>query len=118
MFRVPGTGIKPGTKPEYNRREFVPWDPVDIEELHKLGSEHSFCPYYLNRIRAEAADIVLLPYNYISDARIRNRLEINLKEDILIIDEAHNIPQVIEDSSSFKLSTETFVRILGEISLI
>ena len=69
-------------------------------------------------MRAEAADIVLMPYNYVSDARIRSRLDINLKQDILIIDEAHNIPQVIEDSSSFKLDTETFIRILAEIKLI
>ena len=98
----------------YNRREYVPWDPIDIEELHKLGEKHKFCPYYLNRMRAEAADIVLMPYNYVSDARIRDRLDINLAQDVLIIDEAHNIPQVIEDSSSFKLSTETFIRVLKE----
>lgn len=91
---------------------------MDIEEIHKLGKKRNFCPYYLNRMRATKADIVLIPYNYVADSRIRNRLKIDLKEDILIIDEAHNIPQVIEDSSSFKLDTETFKRVLGEIGNI
>ena len=54
-------------------------------------------------MRSEAADIVLMPYNYIADAKIRDQLKINVYKDILIIDEAHNIPQVFEDASSFKL---------------
>ena len=69
-------------------------------------------------MRAEKADIVLMPYNYVADARIRDRLKIDLLNDILIIDEAHNISQVIEDSSSFKLDTTTFKRIFGELGLI
>lgn len=72
----------------------------------------------MNRERAKAADIVLMPYNYVSDARIRDRLKIDLEKDVVIIDEAHNIAQVLEDSSSFKLDTETFVRVLYEIKLI
>ena len=83
-----------------------------------MGKLDNFCPYYLNRMRAEKADIVLMPYNYIADSRIRDRMKINLRDDIVIIDEAHNIPQVIEDSSSFKLDTTTFKRILFELSLI
>ena len=35
---------------------------------------------------------------------------------MLIIDEAHNLPQVIEETSSFKLSTETFIRVLKELN--
>ena len=69
-------------------------------------------------MRSEKADIVLMPYNYIADSRIRDRMKINLRDDIVIIDEAHNIPQVIEDSSSFKLDTKTFIRLLFELNLI
>ena len=64
-------------------------------------------------MRAEKADIVLMPYNYVADAQIREKLKIDLKSDILIIDEAHNIAQVIEDSSSFKVDIMTFVKMMG-----
>ena len=37
---------------------------------------------------------------------------------MVIIDEAHNLPQVIEDASSFKLDTTTFVRVLVELKKI
>lgn len=70
----------------------------------------------MNRVRASKADIVLMPYNYVLDRQIRRVLEIDLKGDVLIIDEAHNLPQVIEDTSSFKLTTDTFIRVLKELN--
>ena len=88
---------------------------MDIEDIHKLGKQKCFCPYYLNRMRAEVADIILMPYNYVADNRIRDRLKIQLEGDILIFDEAHNISQVIEEASSFRFDDETFRRILGEV---
>ena len=96
----------------------VPWEPIDIEDLHRLGKSKKFCPYYLNKHRVDSADIVFMPYNYVADARIRSKQSIDLNNDILIIDEAHNIAQVVEDSSSFKLSVVTFRRVLRELNLI
>ena len=29
-----------------------PWEPLDIEELHKLGKEQMICPYFANRDRS------------------------------------------------------------------
>lgn len=106
------------TPHEFNLREDVPWTPMDIEEIHQLGKTRHFCPYYLNRIRAEKADIVLMPYNYVADVQIRKQLKIDLRRDVLIIDEAHNIPQVFEEASSFKLDTLTLSRALSEFKLI
>ena len=51
----------------YNVRNRVPWGPIDIEDLHKLAKRKKFCPYYLSKMRAEKADIVLMPYNYLID---------------------------------------------------
>ena len=109
---------KPGKNATYSLKTHVPWDPIDIEDLHKLAHKENFCPYYLNRMRSGKADIVLMPYNYIVDGRIRDRLKIDLRDDILIIDEAHNIPQVIEESSSFQLDTSILARVLKELKSI
>ena len=46
----------------------------------------------MNRMRAPKADIVLMPYNYVLDRQIRRVLDIDLEGDVLIIDEAHNLP--------------------------
>ena len=69
-------GVDENGKEKYSYKDDIPWTPMDIEEIHSLGISRNFCPYYLNRMRAEKADIVLMPYNYIADARIRNRLKI------------------------------------------
>ena len=42
----------------------------------------------------------------------------DVSKDVLIIDEGHNIAQVIEDSNSFKLSTDVLNRALGELKEI
>ena len=62
MFEVLASDPK-----EFNFRENVPWTPMDIEEIHRIGKKGHYCPYYLNRVRSEKADIVLMSYKYISD---------------------------------------------------
>jgi regulator of telomere elongation helicase 1 len=67
------------------------WDPLDIENLHKEAQYHQFCPYYVVKERANFADIVFMPYNYLIDEKIRENYEIDWSNSILIFDEAHNI---------------------------
>ena len=39
-------------------------------------------------------EMVLMPYNYIMDKFIRSKLPFDLKESVVIIDEAHNIVSI------------------------
>lgn len=70
----------------------LPWLPLDIEELCKLGEEMVVCPYFGNKDRASGADILFMPYNFLIDPKIRSIFEINFKNSIIIFDEAHNVP--------------------------
>ena len=45
----------------------MPWKPIDLEDLHKLGTENEICPYFSSIDRMIGADIIFLPYNYIVD---------------------------------------------------
>ena len=85
----------------FKNREMGPktltWDPLDIEELHKVGREKCICPYFAMKDRAPGADILFMPYNYIIDEKIRENFDINFKNSIIIFDEAHNITQCCED---------------------
>ncbi|POI25565.1 hypothetical protein CIB84_010685, partial [Bambusicola thoracicus] len=77
---------------------------MDIEDLVKNGSKHRACPYYLSRSLKQQADIIFMPYNYLLDAKSRRAHNIELKGTVVILDEAHNVERLCEESSSFDLT--------------
>ena len=44
-----------------------------------------------------------MPYNYLIDENIRDSMEIDFANSIIIFDEAHNIPQFVEEVTSFEV---------------
>ncbi|KAI7872197.1 hypothetical protein BDF14DRAFT_1873284 [Spinellus fusiger] len=78
----------------------------DIEDLVRIGKQIGACPYYAARTIAEEAEIIFCPYNYIIDPNIRKSMGITLQDNVVILDEAHNIEDVARTSGSFE-ATET-----------
>lgn len=77
----------------------------DIEDLRLHGKRKKICPYYLQQNRHKYADLILMPYNYIVDPKIRENFEIKFENSIIIIDEGHNITDVCESSASCQIDT-------------
>ncbi|NXO84830.1 FANCJ protein, partial [Sitta europaea] len=73
----------------------------DIEDLVGLGRKLRACPYFAARELLVGADIVFCPYNYLLDPQIRDSMDINLKDQVVILDEAHNIEDCARESVSF-----------------
>jgi Rad3-related DNA helicases len=82
-------------------------DGDDIEENEY--SEESACPYYISRALAKDAEIVFCPYNYVLDPSIRNAMEIDIKDSVVVLDEAHNVEDTLRQEGSGKF---------GEIELL
>ncbi|GAB1296612.1 Fanconi anemia group J protein homolog [Apodemus speciosus] len=76
----------------------------DIEELVSLGRKLKACPYYTARELIDDADIVFCPYNYLLDPQIRESMDIKLKEQVVILDEAHNIEDCARESASYSVT--------------
>ena len=91
------------------------YDNVDIEELYNIGIKSSFCPFYFERYKKDSSDIIFLPYNYIFEPSIKQRLKINLENSILIIDEAHNIQDVCENAVSCEISTKIIDEVIQDL---
>ena len=61
------------------------------------------CPYILSQELAKQADIVFAPYNYILDPGIRNAMQISVENTVVIMDEAHNVEDVLRESGSISV---------------
>lgn len=64
---------------------------TDIEDLIVLGRGENVCPFFLSRDMLANAEIIFTPYNYLIDPKFRKRSGLNIKDNILIFDEAHNL---------------------------
>lgn len=91
---------------------------LDIEDLRRSGEEHHYCPYFMSKTLVEHADIVFMPYNYLLDPKIRHFIDIELDDAVVILDEAHNVPQVCEDSASIEFSSSQMAAALLEIKTV
>eukprot|EP00667_Euglena_gracilis_P001347 EG_transcript_1347 len=87
----------------------------DIEDLLSLGRQQTFCPFFAERDSQLTADIVFLPYNYLVDPDIRRTLQLSLKNNIVIIDEAHNIAGMMTAAASFDLPSIQLANAIAEV---
>jgi fanconi anemia group J protein len=76
----------------------------DIEEFVNHIKRKRLCPYYVARDLIDDAEIIFCPYNYLIDPRIRSSMGIKIENEILIIDEAHNIEDTCRDATTFKIT--------------
>ena len=55
--------------------------------------KQKICPYFFSRdtVAMIEAEVLLMPYNYMMDSKIRKTLNFDCTNCVLIIDEAHNI---------------------------
>ncbi|XP_017789899.1 PREDICTED: Fanconi anemia group J protein-like [Habropoda laboriosa] len=72
----------------------------DIEDLVAIGKNEGLCPYFAARSLMEHADIIFCPYNYIVDPDIRESIQLDLKDQVIILDEAHNIEDICREVAS------------------
>ncbi|KAK2971189.1 hypothetical protein RJ640_008613 [Escallonia rubra] len=73
------------------KNETTNQEPLDIEDLVHLGVKLGTCPYYGSRSMIPAADLVVLPYQSLLSKSSRESIGLDLKNNIVIIDEAHNL---------------------------
>lgn len=90
---------------------------LDIEDTIKLGHSHEFCPYYFSKNKSQECDIVFLPYNLLFNKKIRESLDIDIKDKILIIDEAHNIYDAVIEINSASIRWEELRNIAKLVDL-
>ncbi|KAI3455429.1 hypothetical protein Pfo_012092 [Paulownia fortunei] len=82
-------------KIEEFRNAIVQLEALDIEDLVHIGRNLGGCPYYGSRRMMPTADLVVLPYQSLLSKSSRESLGLNLKDSVIIIDEAHNLADTL-----------------------
>ncbi len=78
------------------------------EEFIEYCEKKQICPYEINKLLIRESTIVVCPYIYVFDLMIRNMLfdslSVSEEDMILVVDEAHNLPDYIRELFSAELS--------------
>ncbi|KAL7550335.1 hypothetical protein ACHAWF_013582 [Thalassiosira exigua] len=78
--------------------------PSDIEDVARLGKASRSCAYYASREALAAAEVVVAPYNTLLSPQARRSVGLSLRNSLVVIDEAHNVPEALRSLSSCQLS--------------
>ncbi|XP_065320244.1 ATP-dependent DNA helicase DDX11-like isoform X1 [Gordionus sp. m RMFG-2023] len=98
-------------------RDIILSDVQDIEELINEGKRViKACPYYSSRSASDEAQLVVLPYNIILDPEARQANGIDLTDNVLIIDEAHNLIETIFNINSNEINGLHLLRLYYQLS--
>ncbi|MBE3137753.1 MAG: ATP-dependent DNA helicase [Thermoplasmata archaeon] len=78
------------------------------EEFIDACEKQKICPYEINKLIVHDALVVVIPYVYVFDKAIRIKLfdwlSISEEDVILVVDEAHNLPDYLRELFSAELS--------------
>jgi len=81
-----------------------------------------FCPYELAMLKGRSSTVIIADYYHLFHPSIRsallNKLKKELKNSIIIVDEAHNLPSRIRSILSEKLSQRAIDRAIKEAKFI
>ncbi len=91
------------------------YDGKTVEELKEIAKKAKFCPFFFERDKSIHSDMIFLPYNYIFDPSIKKRMKIQMKNAILIIDEAHNIQEICNDAVSKDFDSNMIDEVLSDL---
>ncbi|CAH1785016.1 unnamed protein product [Owenia fusiformis] len=90
--------------PLYDFRDRALVEVSDIEQLVNKGKQMKACPYYGTRLSIPGAELVALPYNTLLHKSTRDATGVKLKDNIVVIDEAHNLLETINNVYSIEIT--------------
>ena len=91
---------------------------LSAESLVTVGRRLHICPYFLARRAAKVRRLVVAPYPYVFDPKIRLSTGLELEGHILVLDEGHNIDHVGQDTFSDTLSERSIASASDEVKAV
>ncbi|KAJ9637919.1 ATP-dependent DNA helicase chl1 [Knufia peltigerae] len=88
----------------------------DIEDVGNLGKDLQICPYYASRTAIAPVEILTLPYPLLLQKSAREAMGISVRDNVVIIDEAHNLMDAIADTFSVSLRLSQIEQALRQMT--
>lgn len=86
----------------------------DYVELLKSGKDHNVCPYEMQKLIAINSTLIIMPYDYVFQTATIDSLlgndQFSRKKTILIVDEAHNLPDHLLDKCVISIDVKEIER--------
>jgi len=80
----------------------------DPEDFSRMCEDSGVCPYELMKLILPYADVIAVPYPFVFMPMVLDRfiewIGVPLSRTILIVDEAHNLPDYLRDVQTFEYS--------------
>ncbi len=99
-------------------REIKSRSPLHSEGVLEICKEYGLCPYEISVLVGRSADVVVCDYYHVFHPRVRTaflgRMDRELEDMILIVDEAHNLPERVRSLMSHNLSEYTVSQAVKE----
>lgn len=88
--------------------------PLHVQDVVDLARRYRLCPHALAVHAARRAEVIVCDYNYLFSPirpRILRALELTLPDCLLIVDEAHNLPDRCRQAVSARVSVSSLRRL-------
>jgi chromosome transmission fidelity protein 1 len=85
-------------------RDTILAEVQDIEEVVAQGKATSACPYYASRAAVKSSELVCVPYTSLVHKGTREALGVSLEGNVVVIDEAHNLIDAVNEVHSASLT--------------
>ncbi len=93
-------------------------EPMHTEEVVDIARRHGVCPYEAAVVAAKDSALVIADYYYLFNPQVRDgflrKTGKSVEESIIIVDEAHNLPDRLREMLTDKLSTLVIERAMKE----
>ena len=114
-----GTTEEGGQRKRSIMRDIILSEPRHVEWGIKYGKQEKVCSWATARSAARDSDVLVCDYNHVFIEGVRESslpaMGIDLGESILIVDEAHNLPDRIRNGLERRITDQVFRRALTDV---
>lgn len=93
-------------------------ESMDAEAFAEAAERSGLCPYELLKFIIPYADVVVVPYPFIFMKQVfghfQSWLGLQVSDMIIVVDEAHNLPDYLRDVQTYECSRTSLERALSE----